>query len=269
LTALPPARRRLMLTLLVTACVAALVIVTLIVVAATAGRRSSAQPVSEEKPGPVLLIPGYGGSVTGLQTLANRLRATGKQVQIVNLPDGGTGDLRSQAGTLASAARAAAKRANATSVDVVGYSAGGVVARLWVHDYGGAKLARRVVTLGSPQHGTELASLGALLSVACPTACQQLTANSELLAALNGAGEKPSGPQFVSIWTTRDEVVVPPDSARLSGALNITVQSVCASSTVQHSGLPTDPVVGAMVIAELAAGQPVPLTSTDCARLSS
>ena len=70
-----------------------------------------------------------------------------------------TGDLDAQAEVLGAAARTALARAHATSVDVIGYSAGGVVARLWVRDHGGKSLARRVITLGSPHHGTDVASL--------------------------------------------------------------------------------------------------------------
>jgi triacylglycerol lipase len=47
------------------------------------------------------------------------------------------------------------------------------------------------------------------------------------------------------------------------------VQSVCSASIVRHSGLPTDPSVDGMVLAELAAGSPVKLSGSDCARLSS
>ena len=54
---------------------------------------------------------------------------------------------------------------------------------------------------------------------------------------------------------------------RLDGALNMTVQSVCADARVGHGGLPSDPLVQAMVVTELGAGDPVPLTSADCARL--
>jgi hypothetical protein len=73
----------------------------------------------------------------------------------------------------------------------------------------------------------------------------------------------------VSIWTLDDQVVLPPESARLAGGLNLPVQDVCAASVVQHSDLPTDSLVTAIVVLELQAGPPAQLTSADCARLSS
>ena len=50
-------------------------------------------------------------------------------------------------------------RTGTDSVDVVGYSAGGVIARLFVRDDGGDSVVRRVLTLGSPHHGTDVAAL--------------------------------------------------------------------------------------------------------------
>jgi hypothetical protein len=94
-----------------------------------------------------------------------------------------------------------------------------------------------------------------------------MASDSDLLAELNRGDETPAGPTWVSIWTTQDETVTPPDSARLDGALNMTVQSVCADERVGHGGLPQDPLVQAMVVTELGAGDPVRLTSADCARL--
>ncbi len=235
-----------------------------VVVALASGGGGARRAVAPNLPGPVLLVPGYGGSTSSLSSLAGALRHGGKDVTIVSLPGDGTGDLRAQAQTLGRAATAALARTQAASVDVVGYSAGGVVARLWVRDYGGAAVARRVVTLGSPQHGTRLAELGALLPAACPTACQQLAPDSDLLASLNRGDETPAGPQFYSIWTTDDNVVTPPDSARLTGAVNLTVQSVCAAADVSHGDLPRDRLVQAIVAADLVAGAPVSPTTADC-----
>ena len=40
----------------------------------------------------------------------------------------------------------------------------------------------------------------------------------------------------------------PPDSARLDGATNVSMQSICPGVTISHSGLPTDPQVTALVL---------------------
>jgi pimeloyl-ACP methyl ester carboxylesterase len=139
------------------------------------------------------------------------------------------------------------------SVDIVGHSAGGVVARLWVQEHDGAHKARRVVTLGSPHHGATIAAAGvAAASAVCPTACQQLAPGSRLLGGLRMP--VPTPPRWLSVWTERDEIVTPPDSARLDGAVNVVVQSLCPDSVVGHGGLPTDPFVSALVLAALGPG---------------
>jgi triacylglycerol lipase len=269
LSSLAPARRRLVLILAAISSAAVLVAVILVVVA-TGRPDKHAAAVSQATPGPVLLVPGFGGSTSGLSELAAVLRTHGKDAQVIALPGDGRGDLDAQAKVLGAAVTATLARTHAASVDVIGYSAGGVVARLWVRDHGGDGQARRVITLGSPHHGTDVAGFAdSVLPGLCPTACQQLAANSPLLTALNAGDETPAGPTYVSIWTTLDDVVVPPDSAALSGALDITVQSVCADDRVRHGGLPTDANVAAMVVRELAAGPPVPLAAKDCGQVSS
>ncbi len=255
-----------------------LVLTGLVVVAVLAGavtftvgrlNRPKTVAVPQNRPGPVLLVPGYGGSTNSLTKLADVLRSHGRTAEVVSLPGNGTGDLKTQARALDAAVKAILARTGAASVDVVGYSAGGVTARLWLRDDGGAALTRRLVTLGSPQHGTELAAAGSSLPGSCPVACQQLDPDSALLRDLNAGDETPNGPQYVSVWTTADQVVVPPDSARLDGATGFSVQSVCASSQVSHSGLPTDPLVTAIVVAELDGPTTTTLTAADCSRLSS
>ncbi len=254
-----------MLALLAVLTAAVLVLGTVLVVQRTGGSEPAA--VDQSRPGPVLLVPGYGGSTGSLQTLAGKLTETGRDATVIQLPGNGTGDLNAAAEVLGTAAREAVARTGATSVDVVGYSAGGIVARLWVAD-GGADVTRRVVTLGSPNHGTSLADLAGTLAVdACPEACRQLATDSDVLRRLNSGDETPAGPTWVSIWTTQDRTVTPPDTARLDGAVNLPVQSVCADADIGHSDLPSAPLVQAMVLAQLEAGAPAPLTDADCVRL--
>lgn len=262
---LAPARRRLVVAAL---AVLALALVAVGVVLFPRGSHGAA-PADQGKPGPVLLVPGYGGSTASLSELATRLTAAGRDATVVALPGDGTGDLVAAARSLGDAVHAVLARTGAPTVDLVGYSAGGIVVRLWVADDGGAALTRRVLTLGTPHHGTALADLATEVAAnACPPACRQLATDSDLLRRLNAGDETPAGPTWVSIWTTGDQTVTPPDSARLSGALDVPVQSVCAAARVSHSDLPRNPLVQAMVLAELGAGQPVPLTAADCPRLA-
>lgn len=267
LASLSPARRRMVL--LIAAVAAAAVVIAAVVIVRSV-QAAEVRPVAQNLPGPVLLVPGYGGSTKALDVLAAALRAQGRDATVVELLGDGTGDLDAEAGVLADAADAALSRTGAPSVDVIGYSAGGVVARLWVRDHGGANQARRVLTLGSPHHGTTVAGLAVDVAPSqCPLACHQLDPDSDLLRALNTGDETPAGPVFVSIWTTVDDTVTPPDSARLSGALNFTVQSICADSEVSHGELPTIPLIAGIVETELGAGGLVTLSESDCQRLSS
>jgi hypothetical protein len=108
-------------------------------------------------------------------------------------------------------------------------------------------VARRIVTLGSPLHGARIAAEGAALAPdACPIACRELTPGSGLLRGLDRP--LPPGLPWLSIWTENDETVQPPDSARLAGAVNVPLQSICPSARVAHGDLPTDPVVTALVL---------------------
>jgi triacylglycerol esterase/lipase EstA (alpha/beta hydrolase family) len=262
LGSLSPRRRVLVIGL---ALVVAAGAVTAVVAVATSG--GSAVTVAgyppQDRPGPVLLVPGYGGQTSSLFPLAARIRSTGRQATVISLPGNGTGDLNADAAVLNTAVDQAL-RAGAPSVDVIGYSAGGVVVLLWArHDDGSGK-ARRIITLGAPFHGAELAAAGeALVPGACPTACQQLVPGSPLLDGINGT-PVPSRPPWLSLWTTDDETVVPPTSANLTGATNISIQSVCPAEQISHGQLPSDPVVTRIVLQAIGQGPVRAPTSAVC-----
>lgn len=215
------------------------------------------------EPGPVVAVAGYGGRVAALDPLVSRLRDEGREVVVLQPAGGGTGDLRDEAARLGALVEDTLARTGAGSVDLVGYSAGGVVVRLYVRDDGGTDVVRRVVTLGSPHHGTEVAELAVDAAGSCPTACEQLVPDSDLLRRLNAGDETPAGPEWATVRSAGDRVVTPTDSAVLDGARNVLVQDLCPQAEVQHDDLPGDPRVARVLDAALGVG-PVTAPEPGC-----
>ena len=236
----------------------------LAVTAAVSERSGPSGYPPQDRPGPVLLVPGYGGQTGSLSVLAARIRSDGREATVVRMPGNGTGNLNADAAALNGAVNRALG-AGAPSVDVIGYSAGGVVVLLWAREDDGSNKARRVITLGSPFHGASIAAGAAgLVPSACPVACEQLVPGSRLLAELD-ATPVPARPPWLSLWTTDDQVVTPPGSARLAGAINVPLQSVCPDARISHGQLPTNPVTTAIVLQAIGSGPLRSPTSADCA----
>jgi len=116
LAGLSPARRRVVLGFVVLALVAAAALVATLIPRSAPAR----SPVAQDRPGPVLLVPGYGGSTGSLQSLADVLTAAGRDASVVGLPGDGTGDLYASAAALGRAVDATRKRTDAATVDLVG-----------------------------------------------------------------------------------------------------------------------------------------------------
>lgn len=227
---------------------------------------ASGLPLAEPL-GPVVLVPGYGGDAASLAGLAAKLRANGRDAHVLALPDGGVGDFGAQQKALA-AEISRLRAAGADPVDVVGYSAGGVVAALYALEHGRDGDVRRIVSIGAPLHGTTVASTAAQLAPKlCSTACRQLAPGSAIVAEAAKADPDRTGIPWLSMWSTRDQVVTPPDSARLTGAVNVPLQSVCADDQTPHTSLPTDPLVVGLVLVALGRGALNAPGSAACASL--
>jgi pimeloyl-ACP methyl ester carboxylesterase len=234
------------------------------VAAGALAARGEPEPVAG-RPGAVLLVPGYGGSAAALDQLAARIRGAGRTAIVVPLAGDGTGDLQVQARVLDGYVNQVIG-AGSGPVTVIGYSAGGVVAWLWDIDYGGRRRAGTIITLGSPLHGARIAAVGAAYDPgACPVACQQLAPGSALLTRLQGSAQ--ARPPWLSLWSTGDQTVQPPDSARLAGAVNVPLQSVCRGVDIQHGQLPTAPLVVGLVLRALAGGGVTAPPPGSCASL--
>src|SRR6266540_2817992 len=119
----------------------------LLVAATVAGLLVALWPDRQPTPAsvvPVVLVHGYDGTPASFDVLSSRLRAAGRQVVVVQLPDRGTGDIEVSAGVVARAVDGT----GASRVDLVGYSAGGIVVRTYLGQPGVAAHVRHVVLLG-------------------------------------------------------------------------------------------------------------------------
>jgi triacylglycerol esterase/lipase EstA (alpha/beta hydrolase family) len=99
-------------------------------------------------------------------------------------------------------------------VIILGHSMGGLVARAYLRRFGHARIAR-VVTLGTPHHGTALALFGPGSNAA------QMRRNSEWLGALAASEANLQRTLFSSIYSVHDNIIAPQDSSELPGARNL------------------------------------------------
>ena len=199
-----------------------------------------------ETPGiPVLLVHGFGGTASSMDRLEGALRGQGRRVVSVQLPHMGTGPIEQSSRAVADAVTGTGAR----RVDLIGFSAGGVVVRAFLGELESAALVRRVVLLGSPNHGAEVAAFAASADpTTCVDACAQLSPGSSFLEGLNEGDETPNGPDYTSIWTANDRTVTPPESAVLEGATNVRIQDVCSDSALGHADLINDPLAIGLVL---------------------
>lgn len=257
---LAPARRRLVLTVLSGLVVIVVAVGGFLVVRGLVGGSG----VSQDDPGPVVMVPGYGGDVSDMDPLVAAARGEGREVAVLDAPGDGTGDLRREARALRSLVDRELRRTGAESVDLVGYSAGGVVVRYYVKELGGADVVRRVLTLGAPHHGTDVAEQAVRAAGGCAAGCEQLATSSTLTRQLSAGDETPDGPLWVTVRSDDDRTVIPTDTAELEGALNLRIQSICPGDTAGHGYLPKDPVSLAALAETIGKAEPTRPSGVDC-----
>ena len=133
--------------------------------------------------------------------------------------------------------------AGAPQLVVVAHSMGGLAMRAYLRRYGAARVAR-LVTLGTPHHGTRLALFGL-----GQNAREMLPGSAwlEELARSESAGLKAP---VTSIWSTHDNIVAPQESARLERSTDVPM------SALGHVTLAFDRGVQERVLAEILQARP-------------
>jgi len=129
---------------------------------------------------------------------------------------------------------------------IVAHSMGGLAARAYLRKHGSGRIAR-IVTLGTPHHGTGLAHFGVGLNTHQMrwTATEQEGRASEWLRTLAAEEDPAVYRLFTSIYSHHDNIISPQTSSHLEGAKNIEFHAV------GHVALAFDPAIQAQVIREI------------------
>lgn len=136
---------------------------------------------------------------------------------------------------------------------ILAHSMGGLAARAYLRSHGSNRIAR-IITLGTPHHGTGLANFGFGINV------QQMRWNgngrhgksSTWLRQLAEYEDGTMPPLFVSIYSHHDNIISPQTSSFLPGAKNIEFHGI------GHVALAINPTIQTKVIEEIRlASQPI------------
>ena len=135
----------------------------------------------------------------------------------------GLGNIEHSAEELSSFVNKVLSKTGATQVDMVGHSQGGMMPNYYIKLLGGASKVHTLIGLSPSNHGTTVGGLATLieefpfasllvpvfLEVIGAPALPQQEAGSAFQKKLFGSGDTVSGPRYVVIQTTHDEVVTP------------------------------------------------------------
>ena len=165
----------------------------------------------------------------------------------------GLGNIEHSAEELNSFVNKVLSKTGAKQVDMVGHSQGGMMPNYYLKFLGGASKVHTLIGLSPSNHGTTVSGLTTLiekfpfasllvpifLEVFGAPALPQQESGSAFEKKLFSGGDTVSGPRYVVIQTTHDEVVTPYTNAFLSGSAvtNITIQNQCPGDPVGHIGM--------------------------------
>ncbi len=150
-----------------------------------------------------------------------------------------TGSIDAMVTTLAARIAEILRATHQEKIIVVAHSLGGLVTRAYMAQNGSTRIAR-LITLGTPHHGTQLAGAGMF---ECARQMKYQGPWLEMLADMEAAD--PQVVPTLAIYTVNDDLVYPPESAVLEWAECVPV------SAVGHVGLLYSEPVANRVIAAI------------------
>ena len=193
---------------------------------------------------PVLLIHGIDDTEALFRKMRHYLQRHGRDVHSINLvPNNGDAGLDKLAQQVVACVEPRFR--DGETIDLIGFSMGGLVARYYVQRLGGLKRVRRFVTISSPHKGTFTAFLRR------NEGARQMRPGSPFLCDLDPDMEMLERLSFTSIWTPFDLMIVPAHSSELSAGRTIRVE------VAAHPLMVSSPRVLKLVLEALTAGEQV------------
>lgn len=194
---------------------------------------------------PVLLIHGYGCNSGYWHAMSKALLKANITHYAVDL-EPVIGGIDEYVPMIHHAVERICKETHSEKIIIVAHSMGGLAIRAYLRDHGSKRVAK-VVTLGTPHHGTSLAHFGVGLNTHQMrwTATEQEGLASPWLRQLAASEDPTVYRLFVSIYSHHDNIISPQTSSHLEGANNIEFHAI------GHVALAFDPVIQAQVIREI------------------
>lgn len=171
---------------------------------------------------PVLLLHGYGCNGGYFAELSRKLAQAGVSHHAPDLAPAPQAGIDEHVPLVRAALAELCERSGSAQAIIVAHSMGGLVARAYLREHGGDRVAA-VITLGTPHHGTALASFGYGLNAQqmCRAGAAAAARPSAWLGALAESEDGARRALFTSIFSHHDNIVAPQTSAYLPGAKNI------------------------------------------------
>lgn len=183
---------------------------------------------------PVLLVGGWANHDGSWASWMRSLARDGVRAFPVTVPGNAMGDLRDGARFVAQEIDRIKALTGAKRVDVVGFSAGGLIVREAARTHAARDSIDAVITLATPNQGLGINPAGLsrfvdpALRVVAGTSSAQMRYGSEFLTALNRPGAPNSaGPnvRFGSVYSAYIDGAVPGFRATIPGARNIGIKT--------------------------------------------
>jgi triacylglycerol lipase len=189
-------------------------------------RRFRARPAAAPRGLPVLLIHGYACNSGYWQAMSRALTQAGITHHALDL-EPVFGSIDDYVPALHEAVSQLCAASGQDRIVLLAHSMGGLAVRAYLRRHGVGPIAK-IITLGTPHHGTALAHFG------IGTNSSQMDWHgrngqgqpSDWLRELAATEPRRHRQLFVSIYSHHDNIIAPPASAHLPDALNIELQGI-------------------------------------------